>query len=684
MLKDFEFKSEYNTGADNPIFEFLMPALERSKNYDRAVGFFSSGILSVIPQAFSSFAEKGGRMRLVCSPVLSPDDADVLLNLKNHKDAIRELSSQIEVFDQPSLLKEPLDLFVALIRNNILELKFAIPYSQLGIHHQKMGVFVDDNGFSLSFHGSNNESLFGWLQGLNYEEFLVFRDWHDDSEAERVKRAKFSFEALWNDETPGVDVVNVFDGLNFIERRKNIDLDFETVKDKVKTWVKDWHPSRRSKTELRGYQKEVLSNWESRGNTGIISFATGVGKTKTALEAMRRWLEKNERTVLIVVPDVRLKNQWIQELTSSEYFSDETILEAGGGASRDIWMNLLGSYTSEHPITGERIVIAVQDTAITEGFLSRVNWSNNLLIIADEVHRLGEPTSENLLLRIKGLHNLGLSATPDRFLDPQGTERIRSVFGSDLEPKIDIARAISMEVLVPYVYKFCTVTLTEDEEDRYVKITQQIIITKANAKTDIDFKKIRDLEVLRAKIIKKANRKIPIVTDIIRSQFAPNQHWLIYCEDTEQVLALRDELRELRPLTYFQNSDGSHVETLRNFAQNEGGLIIAVQMLDEGIDIPALDHAFLIASSKNPRQYVQRRGRVLRRSTSKIKHIAHIWDVFAVGQDGKAIDKFEVNRGITFAKDAFNKSIISSLRQISENLSELEEIEYSGEGREVM
>ena len=150
------------------------------------------------------------------------------------------------------------------------------------------------------------------------------------------------------------------------------------------------------------------------------------------------------------------------------------------------------------------------------------------------------------------------------------------------------------------------------------------------------------------------------------------------------MLALRDELRELRPLTYFQNSDGSHVETLRNFAQNEGGLIIAVQMLDEGIDIPALDHAFLIASSKNPRQYVQRRGRVLRRSTSKIKHIAHIWDVFAVGQDGKAIDKFEVNRGITFAKDAFNKSIISSLRQISENLSELEEIEYSGEGREVM
>jgi len=652
-----------------------MPALENSKSYDRAVGFFSSGILSVIPQAFSSFAEKGGRIRLVCSPVLSPDDADMLLKFKTHAESIRNLSDQLDEFDQSSILKEPLDLFVALMRNKVLELKFAIPYSQVGIHHQKMGVFVDEIGSSISFHGSNNESLFGWLQGLNYEEFLVFRDWHDESEAERVRKAKLSFEALWNDETPGVDVIHALDGLKFIEKRKDLDLNFEEVKDKVKKWVREWHPADSLKTELRGYQKEVLSSWENRGYTGIISFATGVGKTKTALEAIRRWIENSKRSVLVIVPDVRLRNQWLEEISATSSLASEIILEVGGGANREIWMNLLRSYTSNEPIEGERIVLAVQDTATTEAFLTRVNWSRNLLVVADEVHRLGEPSSKNLLERMKGLSNLGLSATPDRFLDPLGTERIREVFGNDLEPTIDIARAISMEVLVPYVYRFCTVTLTEEEEDQYAKITRQIIITRSNAKTDDDLNKIRDLEVQRARVVKKAERKISVVSEIIREQYTHNQHWLLYCEDTEQVTDFKNALRDLRPLTYFQNSDGNHAETLKNFAQGEGGLMIAVQMLDEGIDIPALDHAFLIASSKNPRQYVQRRGRVLRRSTSKIKHLAHIWDVFVVDQNGKAIDKYEVNRGITFARDAFNKSIISSLSQISQDLSDLDVLE---------
>ncbi len=329
---------------------------------------------------------------------------------------------------------------------------------------------------------------------------------------------------------------------------------------------------------------------------------------------------------------------------------------------------MLESYTREDHVEGERMVIAVQDTASTEGFLSRVDWGNHLLVVADEVHRLGEPSSQNLLVRIKGLSNLGLSATPDRFLDSNGTERLRGVFGEDLDPKIDIARAIAMEVLVPYLYKFCTVTLTDDEEHDYTRITKQIIIAKSNVNSEDDLTRIRQLEIARAKIIKKAERKIQSVSEIIRSEYSPDQHWLLYCEDTEQVMEFREALKDLRPLTYFQNSEGSHIETLRNFANGDGGLIIAVQMLDEGVDIPALDHAFLIASSKNPRQYVQRRGRVLRRSSSKKKHLAHIWDVFVVDQNGKAIDKYEINRGLTFAEDAFNKSIISKLSRLSDDL----------------
>jgi superfamily II DNA or RNA helicase len=326
-------------------------------------------------------------------------------------------------------------------------------------------------------------------------------------------------------------------------------------------------------------------------------------------------------------------------------------------------------------VEGERVTIAVQDTATTEGFITRVNWSPNLLVVADEVHRLGEPTSEKLLKMIERSKKLGLSATPDRFQDLEGTERMRAVFGEDLEPKIDIARAIAMEVLVPYEYKFCTVSLTDQEEENYARLTKQIIVAKSNQISEDDRKKVTELEVARARVLKKASHKVPIVSEIVRSQYQPDQHWLLYCEDIEQVLEFRNALSDLKPLTYFQNSDGSHEETLKNFSLGDGGIIIAVQMLDEGIDIPSLDHAFLVASSKNPRQYVQRRGRVLRRSKTKIKYLAHIWDVFVVDHEGKAVDRFEVNRGLTFAQDAFNKSIVSSVSQLSHDLHDLATLE---------
>jgi len=681
MLSGYEFKSEYNTGANNPIFDFLLPGLERSLVYDRAVGFFSSGLLSVIPQAFSSFAEKGGKIRLVCSPVLNPNDAEALERLSTQNELISQLSERIDELDQPSVLSEPLDLLVALMRSGTLEIKFAIPYSKVGIHHQKMGVMTDERGSSLSFHGSNNESIFGWVQGMNYEEFLVFRDWVDESERDRVRKAKVAFDLLWNDETPGVDVITYSQGLRFIERREGLDLDLASTKSRVKEWMIGWSSNSTSKTKLRGYQKEVLHDWEENGYRGIISFATGVGKTKTALEGIRRWLSKGKNSVLIIVPDVRLMNQWLREIYSHEDFSNESVLKVGGGSQREIWENLLRSYTGENHLEGERLVIAVQDTARTEAFISRVSWNEKLLVVADEVHRLGEPASANLLLCLKSMSNLGLSATPDRYLDESGTSRIRETFGRDLEPRIDIAKAISMEILVPYIYRFCTVTLNEEEEEKYSRLSRQILILKSSAVTTEDYQKLTELQVARARVLKKAKAKVDVIAEIIRTEFRTDQHWLLYCEDTEQVMEFREKLKALRPLTYFQNSDGSHEETLKNFSKSNGGLLIAVQMLDEGIDIPALDHAFLIASSKNPRQYVQRRGRVLRKSEEKRKPYAHIWDVFVVDKDGLALDVHELDRGMNFSEDAFNKSVISDLRRISRSLSCVEEVEYHEAGR---
>jgi superfamily II DNA or RNA helicase len=666
---EFNFKADYNTGSDSPIQEFLIPALSLATKYDRSVGYFSSALIGIIPHAFSDFAERGGKMRLICSPKLSENDANQLSTLASRTSLFEELDLALADLDKPSMLKNPLDLFSALIKSGTLEIKFAVPYSDVGMHHQKMGIFEDQLDNKISFTGSNNESIFGWVQGRNFEEFVVFRNWHDQNEEERVSKHILNFELLWENRMPGLDIFPYESGLKFIEVRKELDGDLAEAKSRVKEWVSSWTPSKiNGSKQLLPFQKAVIKDWENKGKVGIVSFATGAGKTITALSAIADWLVQNEESrVLVIVPTISLKTQWLKEISDFARLSKFGILEAGGENSFETWGDLLNIATDPTYFMGNQIVVAVIDTALKEKFFSRVSWGSHLMLVVDEVHGIGRRSGRDFLEAVNAGAILGLSATPDRFRDPDGTAEIRSVFGNDLEPVIDIKAAQMLDRLVEYTYNYIPVMLEEEEEFEYLKLTKEIrqlaAIEKSQGSKWTESERLSRLRMARARIVKKASNKSSAVAKQISDLYIDGQSWIVFCEDMEQLIELKNHLSLLKPLTYFQSSDGNPEETLAYFVK-KGGIMLAIKMLDEGVDIPSVDHAFIVASSQNPRQYVQRRGRVLRKNPFKPKGVAHIWDVIVLNRNGKSIDTAELNRGMTFALDAMNKSIFSTLENL--------------------
>ena len=132
--------------------------------------------------------------------------------------------------------------------------------------------------------------------------------------------------------------------------------------------------------------------------------------------------------------------------------------------------------------------------------------------------------------------------------------------------------------------------------------------------------------------------------------------------------ALADASHTAMP--YHSAMEGDRAETLR-WLDRFGGIVVAIKCLDEGVDIPSVTHALILASSKNPREFVQRRGRVLRRATEK--SLAFVYDAIVMppdcgkGGDGAPdpITSGELARAIEFARSADNPAARADLLAIA-------------------
>lgn len=688
LLRKIVFLPTYIKSRNEIYEEFYKPCMENSIKYDRITGYFGSSIFLVINKSLKTFIENKGKIRIICSPILTESDMNAILEGHVEKTKDNLANSINEILDEldkefPNSVK----LLSKMIGMGILEIKLAVFANDSAYYrlmHDKAGVFYDENNNAVAFRGSINETFKGVSKYGNNESFDVFTNWDNYKDTERVKIVIDQFEKMWFNkesqlktfELPEVSIEKI--------RRFSTDKKLDELYDEVeielypkrKKWFADLGENPR---KIRKHQEKALNNWEKNNRKGILQMSTGSGKTFIALSAIREAIYEKNEIPIILVPSKLLFKQWRNEIKNS-FRNEVTILPIGAGYKID--KTKLMMYSNPN-ISLKRCILATYTSGSKDAFIKSISWGKHIFLIADEVHNMGAPQVRKLL-SVKAGVKLGLSATPERYFDAEGTKMILDFFGGIIEPKYGISDAIKDGVLVEYYYDVFEVGLDIDEQEEWNRLTkiinQKIAINHAkNEKINDDG--LEQLLFLRADIVKKAKQKVYFAEKILLDKFEFGHKWLVYLDDTDHVQELYSLLQKHavfknQVFEYHSNYEGDLSNTLEYFTQN-GGIILSINCLDEGIDIPSIDHALILSSSKNPRQYIQRRGRVLRKSPDKI--FANIYDCFVspnslIDDDvpNLSIIRGEISRAWEFAENAKNSVIVKNKLKIIMNNNDID------------
>lgn len=667
-LAALDLDTEYRSLKDDPVGNFYVRCLREASTYDRAVGYFRSTVFLVVGSAVLEFARRGGTIRIICSPALDHEDVEQIAAgyAQRNADIAATLIAQFD-----TLLSDRRTAFAArtlatLISVGSLEIKLAERRDRKGMYHEKIGIFSDGLGNQASFKGSTNETWSGWHSEGNFESIEVFCGWRGGLEAKRVERHARHFEMLWSEQDPDIEISAVPATV-----KEYLQKYAATKLEELITEPSQREPTRRSPMP---HQIAAIDAWKGQGRRGIFEHATGSGKTFTAIIAIREHLAEG-LPAIVLVPSRLLLEQWAMEL--ADEIPEAIILLAGAGHNRWKGSSRLRGMTDSDASLGPRLVVAMMPTASSDEFRKGVSQGDHLLVVADEVHQIGSPQN-SLFLQTETGARLGLSATPQRYGDPEGTAKIFNYFGAVVPPPITLADAVATGRLVPYEYHPHPIHLTATEAEEWLKETKAIQLEIARSKTDEGGGKIlseraRMMLIKRARIAKKASAKIKLAADVLESEFEAGQSWLIYCEDGGQLTDVLIALREkgMSPIEYHSNMSGDRDATMDWF-KSYGGVLVSIRCLDEGVDIPAVSHALILASSQNPRQFIQRRGRVLRQAPGKALAVIHDAIVTPVDpedeKDQLGLLRAELIRSVEFANHAMNRMAGAKLREIAINM----------------
>jgi superfamily II DNA or RNA helicase len=680
-LRDHDFAPSYDKSVDNLAGEFYLPCMRTSVRYDRISGYFSSAVFSVAWPALKDFIKAGGRMRLICSPVFSSMDAGALMQgyeALSDEQLGAALIAEVRFLLAGERSRKPAQVLAGLIAGGVVDIRLAVltPTSSPGdrrLFHDKVGLFSDDAGDTVGFRGSMNETFLGLSPEGNLESIDVFPSWVGGRDARRVSDATSRFEALWANEVDSVDVRSVPDGAAQVIRDAG-PADWEVLVDEILAEAAVRAATPTDARPLRDHQIQALATWELHGRRGLLEHATGSGKTYTALQAIRTVLGEGGNAI-VLVPSALLLDQWHREL--ARYLADLSPQILIVGAGNNAWRtnDLLYPWTSA-PVAASppRIVVATMQTAAIDTFLTRIAHNDRLLVVADEAHRLGSPSAQQLLT-IAAPWRLGLSATPVRAGDPEGTARLLDFFGGVLPPPYTLQDAIRDRVLTPYNYITHDVALGAGEQAAYNDLSRKLRLEagrRGDALDNVESNdRLRKLAIARARILKRAAGKVPLALRVLSEHHQPGQRWLVYCDGIRQLGQVRAALAAagLASLEYHSSMAGDREATLAEMDIN-GGILVSVRCLDEGVDLPAVSHALILASSRNPREFIQRRGRILRRYPGKTLAFLHdaivvpAPDVDRPAAGGDRLLAGELHRVLEFARGAANPQALSQIEAL--------------------
>ena len=688
MLDAIHYLASYNKAENDIAEDFYLPSMRTACRYDRVSGYFGSTIYIIAWPALKEFINNNGKMRIVCSPYVSEADASALSEgYSARTDEILSRSIEQEVLSllESDDLSAPAKLLAYLVSKGIVDIKIAVPTGTESatakrMFHDKVGIFYDENGNAVGFRGSMNETFNGLSSDGNIESIDVFPNWLDDRDRERLENAQEFFEKLWSHELPGVIVYPFPAASKELLRHKSEGVEWKQLLEEIKvteTISDKWRPNhQKGGKKPRKHQTNALEAWVKNGRRGIFEHATGSGKTFTAMCAINDALNRNE-VVLVLVPSRDLLKQWDKEL--HETLTDYKVHYLLCGDSNSEWKkgNTLRSWTAKGN-SAKRIILATMDTAYSDEFVQKISSGDHLFIVVDELHRLGSPRRRQAL-RIQAGPRLGLSATPYRYGDPDGTQALFTYFGGLIPPPFTLTDAINSGVLTRYFYHPEKIYLTDSEQEEWNSITKEIqtlvarISTNGNDKIDINGNpKLKQLLIKRARIVKNAAGKVPLAIRIIKEKYRPGDKWIIYCDNINQLQAVLNRALDVGfdAYEYYADMEGDRDTTLEYFSQN-GGVLVSIKCLDEGVDIPSTTHALVLASSQNPREFIQRRGRILRKSEGKL--FAHLYDAITVPvveeaddtEQGLSIISAELARAIEFGKGAENPACVTDLKNIA-------------------
>lgn len=676
MLKDIDWPHhrQYRTGTSHEPLEFYINGLLNSMQLDLLLGYFSFSAVNVLSLGFAQFLANGGKMRVVANNVLSEKDKETLL--KGQKS--EPLTGLIDLIDLKGLKlrlddygRHFFECMAWLLVNNRIEIVLVKPKDKRGVAHFKSGVFYDGEE-RVSFKASCNFTASGMLENL--EELEVFLKWENSRSSKSIENQEEYFEELFSGSSDAVDYVSAKDievALRNEFGNKEIQ---ELLVDEYRLYDMKSRAFkgnsrltsllRKAEEEMsedlseplfpyptgpREYQKEAYQNWVNNGFKGVFAMATGTGKTITSLNCLLNESRKDPDGVyhaIILVPTITLVNQWEQEAKS---FNFQDVIKV---SSKVDWERGLATVLS----TAKRlptsfIIISTYASFIRDRFNK---YSEQLpadtVFIADEAHNIG---SRSVLSRLNSLtveKRIALSATPKRIYDPEGSAAMEAYF-NDKEPytyTFSMERAITEGILCNYDYHPHIVQLTAIELEEYAEISKKLsrlFSAKTGGFTNEDLAQM--LLMKRKRIIHKAENKLSLTRRILEERFRREgnlRYTFIYVpegittettdDDTED-----DGMESIRLIHQYTREVGSidpsilvnqfvsgmpdRDQVLDQFKNGRIQVIASMKCLDEGVDIPRAEHAIFCSSTGNPRQFIQRRGRILRKHPDKLKAVIH-------------------------------------------------------------
>ena len=672
----------YVLPSDPLAEEVLIPGFKESSQVDCMVGFFSSGVLASLAPGLATYIAGSARsFRLLVSPFLRQEDHQAIEHGVKTRDQVAEELIGDVIISVDLLQQHTLKCLSWLLRAGRIEIKVALLKGAL--FHPKVWLFEDGQN-SITVHGSSNVTYSGIMR--NFEQVAIANSWTDANQKYIVEKLRFQFDRLWANKEENCMVIPIPQAL-----RKRLIKDYHSENPPSEKEYKDLY-SQAQKTnevsepialpEFKGasfeipswlryedgpyeHQGKAVRAWCENDYQGILSIATGGGKTLTSLVAASLLSQKLDKLfVVIAVPTTALLNQWQSDVRS---FSAEPINTLGSNAKTVKRQLKEAGRKLRLNLSKAEVLLITHDSLKSDHSIQIEILSRDIptLLIGDEVHNLGSEGFKNSPPDYFK-YRLGLSATYERAFDEDGNAFLLRYFG-DVVFDYPLEKAIG-NCLVPYEYYAHEVSLTAEEEEDFLDITYEIKkLSYASNFSDGDHTKerLKRLFLKRRRIIESASQKIDVFDQVLPLSKDAIQRTLIFCTDkfpeqlNEVNAVLNTRSLEFHQITQEETQNPNTLKRLvSSFSNGDLQALTSKRVLDEGFNVPQTEVAYLLASQTGKRQWIQRLGRILRLSPSTNKRIAVLHDLIVVppslgesfDEDFKSMVRSEYERVQFFTK----------------------------------